>query len=134
MAGVEPVEQRLVTLLLYSLFPKAVNEKNLMKKRVVLKDCCKQDLEAIKAKLELSRILKGVLLGTPFVFLLNNPIDAAYSIGTLDWESLTKALASVDAIVKDRCKTICDLHWISRHGNDQNLQYFWKNMSKSFDS
>jgi len=80
------------------------------------------------------RILEGFLVTSPLILIFGaGPIEAAQSIKNTDWEMLERSVRSVPVIVRNRCKTIAELHWHS-HLKDPARQDFWRAMVEAFSS
>lgn len=101
---------------------------------VSLEPCCLEALEDIREKRGVGRLLEKLLATSPLLVILGSgPIDATQSIVGTDWQMLEKSVHSVPVIVRNRCKTIAELHWL-QHRKDRELAGFWKAMTETFSS
>lgn len=96
-----------------------------------LEPCCLEAIRQINDKLEAGRQLRIALVAGPFLTIFGgNPAEVLFTILGTDWDALTRATNSVSPIVRNRCKTIAQLHAFDHPGGE--LNRFWEAMAESF--
>ncbi len=99
--------------------------------QITFDTCCKTCLSDLRDVQELGSILHGLLAASPFLILLgSDPVDAAVSIGSQDWDVWQSATNSVPKIVRAKCQQLCAFEIINHSGGD--LGKFWREMYDSF--
>jgi len=92
-----------------------------------LSEKSQEALVNISDKVKLGNILKPILASaTLFNALVNDrAIPVLFSVKYTDWEALTKAMKSVNAVVKRSVRTEVEYRILSTTGKER---LFWKNM------
>ncbi len=95
--------------------------------KLKLEPCCQDTLEQIRDKKEIGRALQAMLGASPFLLVFaSEPLDAAVTVLPTDWDMLGKAMKSVPAIVRNRCRLLAGIEILRHKGGD--LNRFWRAM------